>query len=416
MEIKRNRYLQELIDREGNGMVKVITGMRRVGKSYLLLHIFLNYLFGKGINDDHIIIVSLDDIRNENLREPHALYNHIQGKIKDNDMYYVMLDEIQFVDRFEEVLNSLLHIGNVDVYVTGSNAKFLSKDIITEFRGRGDEVNIRPLCFNEYVSAYSGTREEALIDYARYGGLPQILERKTHQQKESFLINIFNETYIKDIKERNRISNDAELEELMNILSSSIGGLLNPSRIANTFKTVEKADIRQTTIKKYLDIVEDAFLVEKALRYNIKGRKYIGTPSKYYFTDIGLRNARIGFRQFEMTHIMENLIYNELRTRGLSVDVGQTETYSKENGTTVRHNLKVDFVCNQGSRRWYVQSALDISDPEKLAREKAPLLSIRDSFPKIIITNGSQVSYHTDEGITVLNIYDFLLNPESLNY
>jgi predicted AAA+ superfamily ATPase len=416
MTIKRDRYLNLLIDSMHNGMVKVVTGMRRAGKSFLLFNLFYEYLKEQGNDDAHIIKTNLDDLENQRLRDPFALLEYVKSLITDKKEYYILLDEIQLVPRFEEVLNSLLHVGNADIYVTGSNAKFLSKDVITEFRGRGDQIHIHPLSFSEFASADPDKDKHSMLDeYYLYGGLPQILQRKSPDRKAEFLKSLFAETYLKDIRERNRIVNDAELDELLNIIASDIGSLTNPTKLADTFKSVKNSDITRDTIKRYLDYFEDSFLVEKAIRYNIKGKKYIDTPAKYYFCDLGLRNARLNFRQQERTHLMENLIYNELRIRGLSVDIGQVETYSKDNeGRTVRHKLEVDFVCNKGSGRWYIQSALNINDDEKYHQEIASLKRIKDSFPKILIVGNDIITRRNEDGIVMMGLLEFLLNPDSL--
>lgn len=397
-------------------MVKVVTGMRRSGKSYLLFRLFYEHLVGNGIDDEHIIRLNLEDRLNKSLRNPDALLEYIYGRISGTDMYYVLLDEIQFVAEFEDVLNSLLNRDNLDVYVTGSNAKFLSKDVITEFRGRGDEVRVHSLSFKEYFSVCNAvSREQALLDYMTYGGLPQTTTMLSSEQKEDYLKTLFVHTYITDIKERYKIKNDADLEELIDLLASSIGGLVNPTRLRNTFKTVKRRDVSYDTIKNYLDMLQDAFVVEKAVRYDIKGKRYIDTPTKYYFEDLGLRNARINFRQTEQTHLMENLIYNELRIRGLSVDVGEVEVNTKdEKGVSHRKSLEVDFVCNRGFRRCYIQSALALPTLEKMEQECASLRRITDSFQKIVIVGGLAPTYQTDDGILVLNIFDFLLDEESV--
>ena len=416
MIINRDIYLNKLIVRKHNHMVKVVTGMRRSGKSYLLFRLFYEHLIGNGIDDEHIIRLNLEDRLNKSLRNPDAVLEYIYGKISGTGMYYVLLDEIQFVAEFEDVLNSLLNRGNVDVYVTGSNAKFLSKDVITEFRGRGDEVRVHPLSFKEYFSVGNAeSREQALLDYMTYGGLPQTTTMLSSEQKEDYLKTLFVHTYITDIKERYRIKNDADLEELIDLLASSIGGLVNPTKLQNTFKTVKRRDVSYDTIKNYLDMLQDAFVVEKAVRYDIKGKRYIDTPTKYYFEDLGLRNARINFRQAEQTHLMENLIYNELRIRGLSVDVGEVVVNTKdENGVSRRKNLEVDFVCNRGFRRCYIQSALALPTPEKMEQECASLRRITDSFQKIVIVGGLAPTYQTDDGILILNIFDFLLDEGSV--
>jgi predicted AAA+ superfamily ATPase len=416
MEIKRDIHLNKLIARKHNGMIKVITGVRRSGKSYLLFTLFYNYLKSEGVDDSHIIKVDLEDRRSKELRNPDSLLAFVDAKIIDKQMYYVLFDEVQLVDEFEDVLNSFLKIENADVYVTGSNAKFLSKDIVTEFRGRGDEIKIYPLCFREFMSAYSeDNRENNLMKYMTYGGLPQTVTMETSEQKEDYLKGLFTHTYLKDIKERYNIKHDADLEELINIISSSIGGLINPLKLQNTFKSVKKSSISFDTIKHYLDILQDAFLLEKAVRYDIKGKKYIDTPAKYYFEDLGLRNARLNFRQTEQTHLMENLIYNELRLRGLSVDVGQVTINTKnENGVSQRKQLEVDFVCNRGFKRYYIQSALALPTQEKIEQEFNSLQHIDDSFQKVVIVGGLAPTYQNNNGIIVMNIFDLLLNENSL--
>lgn len=415
MEIQRDLYIEKLIIRKHNNMIKIITGIRRCGKSYLLFNLFKNHLLSTGVKLDHIIELSLDDISNKKYRNPENLYNYVKSLIIDDDMYYVLLDEVQMVTGFEDVLNGFLHIKNVDTYVTGSNAKFLSKDIITEFRGRGDQIHIYPLSFNEFYSYVQGDKSIALRNYMYYGGLPQIVAMVTHEQKQSYLMNLFLETYITDIINRNNVKNDKEMQELLNVLSSSIGSLTNPKKLSDTFKSVKHVDISSPTIKNYLDYFMDSFLIDKALRYDIKGKKYIDTPSKYYFTDLGLRNARLNFRQIEDTHLLENVIYNELKVRGFSVDVGIVTISEKDtNGKQVRKQLEVDFVCNKADVRYYIQSVLSIPDREKLVQEQRSLININDSFRKIIITNDNVIAYYNEEGILIINIFDFLLNPDIL--
>lgn len=416
MEINRDLYLNKLIRHKHNGMIKVITGIRRCGKSYLLFELFYRYLLSCGIADDHIIKIALDDRKNKHLRDPDALCDYIHSKIKDDEMYYILLDEVQFVDEFEDVLNSFLHIKNADTYVTGSNAKFLSKDIITEFRGRGDQIHIAPLSFAEFMSAYNGTTEDGWKEYINFGGLPKLFDFTTEEDKVNYLKNIFTETYIKDIKERNAIRNDAELEELLDILASAIGALTNPKKLSDTFKTVKQISISSETIKNYLDYFVDSFLIEQAVRYDIKGKKYIGTPLKYYFTDIGLRNARLNFRQSEETHAMENIVYNELKIRGFNVDVGVVEYYSQnENKRSKLNSAEVDFVCNLSDKRYYIQVAYSIPTKEKLVQEQNSLIRINDSFKKIIIVKDLSRSHYNEDGVYMLNLYDFLLNPNSLD-
>jgi len=415
MVIKRDIHLKKLIDSKHNGMIKVVTGIRRCGKSYLLFNLFCQHLKEAGIADDHIIKVDLEDRRNKELRDPDALLRYIDSHMTDQQMYYILLDEVQHVNEFEDVLNSYLKIENADVYVTGSNSRFLSTDVITEFRGRGDEIKIAPLCFREFMSVYQGTREKGLEEYMLYGGLPKVLDYPTVERKIEYLKSLFKKTYLTDIKERYKIKNDDDLEELIDIVASSIGGLTNPSKLENTFQTVKHSNITHTTIKSYLDMLQDVFLIERSVRYDIKGRKYIDTPAKYYFSDLGLRNARINFRQYEETHLMENLIYNELRLRGMSVDVGVVVKNEKDaNGVSVRKQLEVDFVCNQGNQRYYIQSALRLPSEEKREQEVRSLKSINDSFRKFVITEDLISRYHDNEGITYMNIYEFLLDENSL--
>lgn len=416
MEIKRDLYLNKLIARQNNGMIKVVTGLRRAGKSYLLFTLFKKHLLESGIDKSHIIEVNLDDINYLEYRNPKELYNYIKSKIDDDKTHFVLLDEVQFVENFETVLNSLLHIENVDVYVTGSNAKFLSKDIITEFRGRGDQVHLYPLSFGEYYAAIGGDRTEALAQYLTYGGLPQVALMSSHEQKKTYLENLFEETYIKDIVNRHGIKQESDLRELLNVLSSSIGSLTNPNKLSNTFKSVKQSNISPITIDKYLDYFIDSFLISRATRFDIKGKKYIETPHKYYFTDLGLRNARINFRQTEITHLMENAIYNELIARGFSVDVGViTTAVRNDNDSVVKKQLEVDFVCNKYDRRIYIQSAYTLEGAEKLAQEQNSLIKIADSFKKIIITFDPIVTHYNENGFCIMNIFDFLLNPDSIN-
>lgn len=414
MEIKRDLYLEKLIRHKHNGMIKVITGIRRCGKSYLLFELFYNHLLSTGVKEDHIIKIALDDRINKKFRDPDYLCDYVHNFVKDNDMYYILLDEVQMLDEFEDVLNSFLHMKNVDTYVTGSNAKFLSKDIITEFRGRGDQIHIAPLSFSEFMSAYDGSVENGWKEYINFGGLPKLFEFSTGEDKSNYLKNIFTETYIKDIKDRNDIRNDAELEELLNILSSSIGSLTNPKKLSDTFKTVKQVSINPETLKNYLDYFVDSFLIEQALRYNIKGKKYINTPSKYYFTDIGLRNARLNFRQSEETHAMENVVFNELKIRGFNVDVGVVEYYQKLNNKNVLNSAEVDFVCNLSDKRYYIQVAHSLPTKEKLDQEQNSLMRINDSFKKIIIVKDISRSHYNEDGIYLLSLFDFLLNKNSL--
>lgn len=415
MDIKRDLYLQQLIDRRHNGMIKVVTGVRRCGKSYLVFNLFNNYLKSNGVDDKHIIKVNLENRRNKKLRNPDALLEYIDAQLIDQDMYYILLDEVQLVEEFEDVLNSYLDVPNADVYVTGSNARFLSKDVITEFRGRGDEVKIYPLSFAEFMSAFDGSNQLGLDEYMTFGGLPLILSYKTQEQKSAYLKNLFEETYIKDIKERYQIRHEEEFEELLNIISSSIGSLTNPTKLSKTFQSVKHVNVNPETIKYYLEYLCDSFLVSKAMRYDVKGKKYIDTPYKYYFTDMGLRNARINFRQDEKTHIMENVIYNELLIRGFNVDVGVVPVVIRdENGKQKRSQLEIDFVCNQGSKRYYIQSAFRMNSESKEQQEQASLTKVNDSFKKIIITGEESLVHRNEQGITTMSIYDFLLNPNAL--
>jgi predicted AAA+ superfamily ATPase len=380
-----------------------------------VFNLFNNYLKSNGVDDKHIIKVNLENRRNKKLRNPDALLEYIDAQLIDQDMYYILLDEVQLVEEFEDVLNSYLDVPNADVYVTGSNARFLSKDVITEFRGRGDEVKIYPLSFAEFMSAFDGSNQLGLDEYMTFGGLPLILSYKTQEQKSAYLKNLFEETYIKDIKERYQIRHEEVFEELLNIISSSIGSLTNPTKLSKTFQSVKHVNVNPETIKYYLEYLCDSFLVSKAMRYDVKGKKYIDTPYKYYFTDMGLRNARINFRQDEKTHLMENVIYNELLIRGFNVDVGVVPVVSRdENGKQVRSQLEIDFVCNQGSKRYYIQSAFRMNDEEKRQNEQASLIKVNDSFKKIIITGEESLVHRNEQGITTMSIYDFLLNPNAL--
>lgn len=417
MNIKRQQYLDQLIASQRNGLVKIITGIRRCGKSYLLFKLFHDYLNSQGIADDHIIQIAFDDRTNKELHDPDNLLKYIKEQITDKDLYYIILDEIQMVDEFTDVLNSLLHISNADVYVTGSNSHFLSTDIVTEFRGRGDEIHLFPLSFSEYCEGYNGSTDQAWKDYYTYGGLPLVLTLDTDKKKEDYLSNLYKSVYLVDVLERHKIKNIGEFDELVKIISSSIGSSCNPTKLANTFKNVKNVAIHHQTINKYLGFLEDAFLVEKSIRYNIKGKKYINTLAKYYFSDLGIRNALLGFRQQEETHIMENIIYNELRTRGLHVDVGMVETREPDkNGRLIRKQLEVDFVVNQGSQRYYIQSAFAMPTLEKEAQESASLLLINDSFKKIIIVKDDIKPKRNEEGILTIGLKDFLLDKNSLNY
>lgn len=414
MEIKRDLYLTKLINRMNNGLIKVVTGIRRCGKSYLLFELFYNYLKEQGVEDNHIIKLALDDRKNKKYRDPDVLCDFVHEQIVDEKQYYILLDEVQFVSEFEDVLNSFLHIKNADTYVTGSNAKFLSKDIITEFRGRGDEIHISPLSFKEFYSTYNGLKEEAWKEYCLYGGLPKVLEYKTDEDKVAYLKNIFEETYLTDIKDRHKIRNDAELNELLDILSSSIGSLTNPKKLSDTFKSVKQVSLHPDTINNYLEYFVDSYLISQSKRYDIKGKKYINTPSKYYFTDIGLRNARLNFRQFEETHIMENVIYNELKIMGFNVDVGVLDYRKDIDGKSVRVQAEVDFVCNKADKRYYIQSAFSIPDREKMLQEQNSLTRINDSFKKIIIVKDAIKTHYNDDGVLILNLFDFLLEENCL--
>ena len=429
MEIRRNFYLDKLIKRKNNGFIKVITGIRRCGKSYLLNNLFYHHLLESGVDADHIIrfaFDSADDLyrigesligieKEKRGADPEKFMAYVRTKVVDDGMYYLLLDEIQMLDCFEAVLNSYLRKDNMDVFVTGSNAKFLSKDIATEFAGRGDEVHMYPLSFAEFMSVYEGDKYMGLSEYMLYGGIPLVVLRDGANDKAAALQNLFREIYIQDIVRRNRVKNIGELEDLLNILSSAIGSLTNPEKLKNTFRTVKKSKITSNTIKKYLNYFEDSFLIESAQRYDIKGKAYIETPKKYYFSDLGLRNARINFRQFEQTHSMENVIYNELRMRGYSVDVGVVPIAEKDrNGKVTRKQLEVDFVCNLGSSRYYIQSAYTLPDETKRTQEVRPFRKIDDSFKKIIITRDMVPTQYDEYGILTINIYDFLLDPKCL--
>ena len=416
MEIKRDRYLNLLISKKHNGLIKVITGMRRCGKSYLLFTLFKDYLLSEGIEKSHIIEIAFDAYENKQYRDPDVLYPYLKEKIKDDGMYYVLLDEVQLLGEFEAILNSLTRMKNVDVYVTGSNARFLSKDVITEFRGRGDEVHMYPLSFAEFMSVYPGTKQDGWNEYMLYGGLPLVLSFTTPDQKIAFLKSLFEETYISDIVGRHNIRNKAELEELLNILSSAIGSLTNPEKLAATFRSVKNKKISSNTIKKYIDYLCDSFLIDSAVRYDVKGKKYIDTPVKYYFTDMGLRNARLNFRQLEETHSMENIIFNELKIRGFNVDVGVIMQYdTNEKGNSIRKQLEIDFVCNKGFKRYYIQSAYAIPDQAKMEQEQRSLMLTGDFFKRIIITKDTPAPYYNENGVLIMSVYDFLLNENSLD-
>jgi len=417
MEIQRDSYLERLKIRKDNGMIKIITGIRRCGKSYLLFVLFKKYLLETGIEQDHIIEIALDGIESEELRDPKKCYDYIKASVKDNKKYYLLLDEVQFMPRFEEVLNSLLRLDNVDVYVTGSNSKFLSNDIVTEFRGRGDEIRIYPLSFAEFYSVYEGEYDDAWNDYMIYGGLPQVAQFRDERQKAEYLKNIFANVYLKDVVERNRIQNVDEIGTLVDVLASAIGTPTNPTKIANTFATERGSSYTNKTISNHIDYLAEAFLISKANRYDIKGRKYIGANLKYYFVDLGLRNARLNFRQQEPTHIMENVVYNELLVRGYNVDVGIVEVMEKNNeGKRIHKQLEVDFVVNQGNQRYYIQVAYDMASEEKQKQEFHSFRNIPDSFKKLVIVNGTAKPWRNEEGFVIMGMKYFLLNSDSLAF
>lgn len=409
MIIERKKYMQQLVQSKHNGLVKIITGIRRCGKSFLLFNLFKSQLEKEGIDKEHIIEMAFDDFANREYRDPEKFYQYVKAQIKDGRMYYVLLDEVQMMDQFEDVLNGLLHIPNVDVYVTGSNAKFLSKDIITEFRGRGYQIHVSPLSFSEFMTTYNDSKEDGWIEYLQYGGLPPVVLQPNDEEKIKFLKDLWQETYLIDILNRNHIKNNAELEELLCMLASGIGGLINPQKLSNTFKTNKNVSISPATLKSYISYCSDAFLIEEANRYDVKGRKYIGTPMKYYFSDLGLRNALLNFRQVEKTHLMENAIYSELRRQGFNVDVGVVTVNGKdENGSSYRKQLEVDFVCNKGSRRCYIQSALSLPSQEKIDQETNSLRRLDDGFERIVIVGDHMSCNHDDNGILFMSIYDFM--------
>ena len=429
--IKRDYYLQELINRKHNSLIKVITGMRRCGKSYLLNIIFYDHLIKSGVSSDHIIrfaFDSADDLNkigedllsiseNNKKVDPKKFIEYINKQLKDSEVYYLLLDEVQNLGGFESVLNGYLRKSNLDIYVTGSNAKFLSKDVITEFAGRGDEINMLPLSFAEFMTNFPGEKSEGLQEYMTYGGLPFVTLLSTPEQKIAYLKNLFEETYLTDIKKRYKLrKNNAEIDELLNILSSSIGSFTNPTKLSNTFQSLKNKSITRNTIEKYIEYIKDSFLIDEARQYDIKGKKYINSPRKYYFSDLGLRNARINFRQLEESHSMENIIFNELKLRGFNVDIGIVEQRTKDNkGNEQRKKLEIDFVANKGYNRYYIQSALAMPTSKKEQQEQRSLIKINDSFKKIIITGGFTPQHYNDNGILIINIYDFLLNPNSLN-
>ena len=409
--IERNIYLNKLINRKENGLIKIITGIRRCGKSYLLNELFVKHLKEAGVKEDHIIKLALDREENRKYHNSKLLNEYIYSSIKDKDMYYVILDEIQLVEGFEYILNGLIYEKNIDVYVTGSNSKFLSSDIITEFRGRGDQVRVFPLSFAEFTSAFDGDKYEAWNEYVTYGGLPLILSKKTDEEKSQYLKEEFEKTYIKDIIERNNIQRIDALDSIINMLASAVGSLTNPQKIYDTFKSNGEKELSLNTINAYIKNIEDSFIVNKSTRYNIKGKKYIQTPQKYYFTDIGLRNARLNFRQQEENHLMENIIYNELLLRGYNVDIGVVEIRE----SSQKKQLEVDFVCNQGNKRYYIQSALNLDTREKTIQEERPLMNINDNFKKIIVVKDNIKHWITEEGILVVGIQEFLLDKNSLD-
>lgn len=411
-EISRNTYLNKLISRKENGMIKVVTGIRRSGKSYLLDPIYKNYLINNGVQANHIIKIDLEERKNKQYLNPDVLDEYIRSLIVDERMYYIILDEIQLVDDFESVLNGFLHIQNVDVYVTGSNSKFLSSDIIAEFRGRGDEVRVYPLSFAEFLEVFSGNESDAWNEYLTYGGMPYILTKKTEEEKSSYLNNLFETTYLKDIVERYNVQRADILNILVNVLASSVGSLTNPTKLTNTFISNSIKGVNAHTITSYIDYLLDAFLINKVERFDVKGKKYISTPSKYYFTDIGLRNARLNFRQQEENHLMENIIYNELLMRGYNVDVGVVEVRDENKN---RKQLEVDFVCNLGQKRYYIQSALNLETREKTIQEERPLMNINDNFKKIIVVKDNIKHWITEEGILVIGIQEFLVDKNSLD-
>ena len=414
MVVKRDTYLNKLISKKHNGLIKVVTGVRRCGKSYLLFNLFKEHLLSEGVDKKHIIEIAFDAFENKQFQDPYVLMPYLKDQIADDEMYYVLLDEVQLLGEFEAVLNSLIRMENIDVYVTGSNARFLSKDVITEFRGRGDEIHMFPLSFSEFMSVYPGTKQDGWNEYMLYGGLPLVLRFEKPEDKIAFLKSLFEETYISDIVGRHKIRNRAELEELLNILSSSIGSLTNPNKLSATFKSVKQKTISNATITRYIEYLCDAFLIDSAVRYDVKGKKYIDTPVKYYFTDMGLRNARLNFRQLEETHTMENIIFNELKIRGFNVDIGVVTVNSSKDGSSVRKQYEIDFVCNKGSKRYYIQSAYAIPDQAKMEQEQRSLMMTGDAFKKIIITKDAPTPYYNDSGVLIMSIFDFMLNPDSL--
>lgn len=417
IEIKRDYYLEQLVKRKNNGLIKVVTGIRRCGKSFLLRTLFKKYLIENGVDDNHIIEMAFDLFDNIDYRDPKVFYPWAKEQIKDEEQYYFLLDEVQMLGEFVSVLNGLADKKNCDVYVTGSNAKFLSRDIATEFSGRGDEIHMYPLSFSEFMTIYNGNKYDGWNEYITYGGIPLVVLAETDEQKMTLLDNLFKGTYIRDIVKRNKIRNIGEMEALLDVLASAIGALTNPNKLQKTFKSVSKSKITATTITKYIEYLKDAFMIEEVNRYDIKGKSYIGTPMKYYFMDMGLRNARINYRQMEVTHSMENVIYNELRMRGFSVDVGNLSIVEQgKDGKPVKKQLEVDFICNKGSKKYYIQSAYMLGTEEKVAQEIRPFLKINDSFKKIVITSDTPKPFYNDDGILMMNVFDFLLNPKLLEF
>lgn len=417
MEIQRTQYIDLLLNRMHNKMIKVITGMRRSGKSYLLFNLFKKTLIAQGVAQSHIISIELDRYENRAFRDPDVVLEYIHSCIKEEGMYYLLMDEVQMLSDFEEVLNSLMHNDSLDIYVTGSNSKFLSKDVMTQFRGRGDEIHVFPLTFKEFMQVYEGDVYHGWSEYVVYGGLPLVATMRTDEQKIHYLTNLFTETYLKNIIERYHVDKIQEMDDLLNVLASSVGSLTNPPKIEATFKSTIHSNISMNTIRQYLAYLEDAFLIHKAYRYNVKGRKYIGTPLKYYFEDVGLRNARLGFKQVEETHLMENIIYNELRSRGYSVDVGVVEKRERdERGKEIKKQLEIDFIANLGSNRYYIQSAFSMPTEQKRIQEKASLVNVKDSFKKIILVKDVMKVSHDEDGIVTMSVYDFLLNENSLDF
>lgn len=416
MEIRRDRYLERLIAHKGNGRVKIVTGIRRCGKSYLLFQLFKRHLIETGVKPNHIIEIQLEDRSNKELRNPDACLAFIKKQIKDQKSYYLLIDEVQLMDEFEDVLNSCLHIQNLDTYVTGSNSKFLSKDIITEFRGRGDEMYLRPLSFKEYRTIQPDKPfDDVWTEYMTFGGLPYCALLPSREEKADYLKRLFDEVFLRDIIERNRVQNDAQLESLLNVISSAVGSLTNPKKLEDTFTSSGTGKLSAVTIKQYLDYLCDAFMIERAERYDIKGKRYISTPYKYYFTDTGLRNARLNFRQLEETHLMENVMYNELCLRGYSVDVGVVEINERqEDGKYVRKQIEVDFVCNKADERVYVQSAFSIPTTEKRQQEERPLVNVGDGFRKVVVTKDNVIRHNDENGILIMSLQEYLMDERAL--